>query len=84
MKRMLFNNKITISQTRNGFVNTIGIEVDTASNRINNKNLVYSCIRLLPITSRKMTGNCWIEIPIDIIPQLIKDLQYFYDNSSKT
>lgn len=81
MKQSKFKDKITVSHGRNGYLNTIGIQTYVTYDRLDTNNQSYKTIRMYPITSRDVAGNCWIEIPIDHIPELIEQLQTYVQSN---
>lgn len=84
MSQIKFNSKITISLGRNGYLNTKGLYVDYDGKRLDNNNIPYKVVSIFPITSRDEPGRGWTQFPIEIIPDLIKELQELYDNSTTT
>lgn len=83
MNRIKFKEKTTISNGRNGTIQTTGIEIYKSPPRIDESNKIYECIRIFPITSYDKAGNCWIEIPVPEIKNFIKQLEE-YDQSTTT
>ena len=77
MRQLEFKDKTTISQGRNGLLNTKGIQIYISYDRIDSDNSPYKCIRVYPITSRDVAGNCWLELPIESIPDFIKELEVY-------
>lgn len=82
MSRIKYNNTCT-SQGRNGLSKTVGLDIYLVS-RINEDNKPFQVLILQPENSQGTLTNAWVEVDLSVVPQLIKDLQYFYDNSSKT
>lgn len=85
MSRLKYNNTCT-AQGRNGISKVVGLDVYSTS-RIDENNKPFGMIILQPENSQGYLTNCWIEIDLSVVPQLIKDLQYFYDfynNATKT
>lgn len=80
MNRFKFKDKITISNGRNGTIQTTGIEIYNAYPRIDSENKEYKCIRIFPITSYDKAGNCWVELPTDYIPDLIEQLKTYIND----
>jgi len=83
MNRIKFKEKTTISNGRNGTIQTIGVEIYKSPPMIDESNKVYECIRIFPITSYDKAGNCWIEIPTSEIQNFIKQL-IEHDQSTTT
>ena len=81
MKQFKFKDKTTVSHGRNGYLNTIGIQTYISYDRLDANNQTYKSIRVFPITSRDVAGNCWLEIPIDHIPDLIEQLQTYVQSN---
>lgn len=77
MNRFKFKGKVTISNGRNGTIQTTGIEIYKSPARIDENNQTYKCIRVYPITSYDRAGNCWIELPTSEIENFIKELQNY-------
>lgn len=82
MKQIKFKNKCT-AQGRNGVSICTGITI-YPTHRIDENNVVFNVIDLSPINSRNEMTNCWIELEMDKVPDIIKGLQYFYDEYTKT
>lgn len=82
MSRIKYNN-ICTSQGRNGISKTVGLDIYPVS-RINQDNKPFQVLILQPENSQGTLTNAWIEVDLSIVPQLIKDLQYFYNNPPKT
>lgn len=82
MSRLKYKNTCT-AQGRNGTSKAVALDI-VPSTRINENNEVFEVIILTPENSQGDLTNCWIDIDIKIVPELIKQLQYFYDNSSET
>lgn len=83
MNRIKFKGKTTISNGRNGTIQTTGIEIYKSPPRIDEDNKIYETIRIFPITSYDRAGNCWIELPTSEIQNFIKQLEE-YDQSTTT
>jgi len=56
---------------RNGMFTSTGLDI------LESNNIVY----LWPITSKKDTARCEIQIPVEDLPQLIKELQDIADSN---
>lgn len=81
MSRIKYNNTCA-SQGRNGISKTVGLDIYPTT-RVNEHNKSFSVLILQPENSQGTLSNGWIEIDLSVVPQLIKDLQYFYDNPPK-
>lgn len=81
MNRIKFKGKTTISNGRNGTIQTTGIEIYKSYPRIDSENKEYDCIRIYPITSYDKAANCWLEIPTSEIESLIKELQIYVQSN---
>lgn len=68
---------------RNGLSNCVGVDIFPTS-RLDEQNIPFDIISIQPINSKGFITNCWIELEMDKIPDIIKDLQYFYDHHTKT
>ena len=82
MSRIKYNN-VCISQGRNRVSKTVGLDIYPTT-RINEYNKSFNILILQPENSQGTLTNGWIEVDLSVVPQLIKDLQYFYDNPTKT
>jgi len=82
MNRIKFKGKTTISNGRNGYLQTTGIEIYKSYKRLDEDNKEYECIRIFPITSRDVAGNCWIELPVPEIKNFIKQLEEYIDDNT--
>lgn len=67
---------------RNGLSNCVGVDIFPTS-RLDEQNIPFDIISIQPINSKGFITNCWIELEMDEIPEIIKHLQYFYDNFRK-
>lgn len=81
MSQIQFKNRTT-ALGRNGTSICIGLDVYPSS-RINVNNVQFRVVELAPINSYGYTTRCYIEIDMEAIPELIKHLQYFYDETNK-
>lgn len=77
MNKFKFDGRITHSRGRNGNIQTTGLSVWKAFNRLDDKNRSYETIRIYPITSYDKEGNCFLEIPVPELENLIKVLQEY-------
>lgn len=78
MSRIKYNNTCT-SQGRNGLSKTVGLDIYPVS-RINEDNKSFQVLILQPENSQGTLTNAWVEVDLSVVPQLIKNLQYFYDS----
>lgn len=81
MNRIKFKGKTTISNGRNGTIQTTGLEIYKSYQRIDEDNKEYESVRIYPITSYDKAGNAWLEIPIPEIENLIKELQTYVQSN---
>lgn len=84
MSQIKFKNKVTLSLGRNGYLNTTGIEVEKTYRRLDKNNNPYEVVAIYPITSRGVVGVGYINLPVESIPELTKELQKIYDQPTKT
>lgn len=82
MSQVTFKNQC-IAVGRNGISKQIGIYI-YPEQRLNVDNESFELIELVPVNSYGDLTNCMIQIDMDSIPEVIKQLQYFYDNFRKT
>lgn len=68
------------SQGRNGTSKTVGLDIYPTT-RLSEDNKSFNILILQPENSQGTLSNGWIEVDLSVVPQLIKDLKYFYDNS---
>lgn len=74
MKQILFKDKVTRSLGRNGTMATLGLALMDFS-RLQEDNTTFDVVSIWPINSRKVEGQCWIELPLENVPELIYKLQ---------
>lgn len=63
---------------RNGTSKQIGLDIYSGS-RIDEQNNPFDMVVLTPVNSYGQLTNGWLEIPTENVPELIEQLQYFYD-----
>ncbi len=79
MSQIKFKNKTT-ALGRNGISFCVGLDLFSYS-RINKDNRAYQVVELSPINSQGNVTKCYIEIDMEAVPELIKQLQSLYDKS---
>ncbi len=78
---MEFKNKCT-ALGRNGRSYCVGLSLYLYS-RINSDNQPFSVVEISPINTYGDVTRCYIEVEAEAIPELIKQLQFFYDQSTR-
>lgn len=81
MKQFKFKGRVTRSRGRNGTILTTGLSIFNAYSRLDENNKSYETIRIYPITSYGKEANCFLEIPVPELDELIKLLQDVQNNS---
>lgn len=82
MSQIKFKNKVTNSLGRNGWMNTIGLDIIHSYNRLDENNNTYKVFSINPINSKNNVGRCEIEIPFENIDELIEHLIFLRDDQS--
>lgn len=77
MSQIKFKKQCT-AMGRNGTSKQIGLDIYPGS-RIDTLNNPFDMIVLTPVNSYGQLTNGWLEIPVENVPELIEQLQYFYD-----
>lgn len=77
--------KVCTAVGRNGISKCVGINV-LPSRRIDEDNVPFDIVTLTPLNSQGTLTHGWIEVEMNKVPDLIKELQFYYDyaNSTKT
>lgn len=70
--------KQCVAMGRNGTSKQIGLDIYPDS-RIDEQNNPFDMIVLTPVNSYGQLTNGWLEIPVENVPELIEQLQYFYN-----
>ena len=82
MSQIKFKNKTTALGV-NGTSICVGLDLFPSS-RIDENNKRFSVLEICPINSKGDVTRCWIEVSTEAIPELIKQLQSFYDETDKS
>lgn len=82
MSQIKFKNKTT-ALGRNGTSICTGL-VFYSYQRIDENNKQFNVLELSPLNSKGDTTRCLIEIDMEAIPELINQLQFFYDTANKS
>lgn len=79
MSQIKYNKQVT-SCGRNGIVKQVALDVYPTT-RIDDDNEIVPVIVLNPVNSYgQLTSGSWIEIPMEHVEELIKQLEYFKDD----
>lgn len=75
--------KGTYAMGRNGISQCKGLDTYPTT-RLDKNNQSFPVLIITPINSKGDLTNCWTEIDMTVMPALIKDLQHYYDEYTKT
>jgi len=81
MSQINFKNQC-IAIGRNGISKQTGIDIYPGQ-RLNANNESFELIQLVPVNSYGQLTNAMVQIDMDSVPELIKQLQFFYDQSTR-